>query len=450
MPSRFTVRLLAALALAVAIMATACNSDDASDDDPQVFPPNVPTAAPTEPAAAPTEPAAPTREPTASPTAPEAETLAAVLEAIRAEAGAPALAAAVFSSDGTIIDAAAVGVRRSGGSTPIAVDDRFQLGSETKAMTAALAGRLAEQGAPVSLDTPVAEAFPGLPSIDEGFAAVTLAHLLSHTAGIDDDFSDDTGGGEADDSELTFDALIALPVDEQRASLTQYVLELPPAIEPGTVSHYSNVGYVVAGSALEAATGTTWEELMRAELFEPLAMDSCGFGEPGADGSEAPWGHDATGTAIDPTLPTFDFGRLAIAGPAATVHCPMADWVKFLSELMRGLNGESDYLSQSTVERLFTPADAPYDGDHGAGYALGWIVYETPIGPLYAHDGSNGFWYASVGLSPGRGQGMVAVSNGAGPPSGPGMQAAQAAIGAMAQLYLPPFLEQAEAGVAEQ
>ena len=427
MTSRSTVRLRAALALSVAIMATACNSDDVSDDDPQVFPPNVPTTAPTEPAAASTEPAAPTREPTASPTAPEAETLAAALEAIRAEAGAPAVAAAIFSSDGTIIDQAAVGVRRSGESTRVTVDDRFQLGSETKAMTAALVGRLAEQGVPVSLDSTLAEALPALSSIDEGYAAVTLAQLLSHTGGITDAVTLEDEGGSA----------LALSVAGQRALIARLLLEVPPPIEPGTVSHYSNLGYIVAAAALEATTGTPWEELMRAELFEPLGMESCGFGAPRADGSEAPWGHDASGTAIDPTR-DFAAGRAPWINPAGGVYCTAADWATFLSELMRGLNGDSDYLSQSTVERLFSPAAAPYEGDPAAaGYALGWIVYESPFGPVYTHDGSNTLWYASVWMAPGLGQGLIAVSNGAGPPDGPGMQAAQAAIDALAELYLP-------------
>ena len=304
MTSRFTVRRLAALVLSVVtssafffwavIVLIVLSSDDASDDNPEAFLPEVPAASPTEPAPTATTPIAPTREPTVRPTSPAAETLSAALEAIRSQTGAPAVAAAIFSSDGTIIDAA-VGVRRTGDSTPITVDDRFQLGSETKAMTAALVGRLEEQGAPVDLDRTLAEAFPAVSSIDEAYAAVTLAQLLSHTGGI------------ADEVELVSDdSALSLTVVEQRALVARLLLELPPPIEPGSSSHYSNLGYVVAGAALEAATGTAWEELMRAELFEPLGLESCGFGEPGADGSEASWGHDASGTAIDPTQPNND------------------------------------------------------------------------------------------------------------------------------------------------
>ena len=112
-------------------------------------------------------------------------------------------------------------------------------------MTAALVGRLEEQGAPVDLDRTLAEAFPAVSSIDEAYAAVTLAQLLSHTGGI------------ADEVELVSDdSALSLTVVEQRALVARLLLELPPPIEPGSSSHYSNLGYVVAGAALEAATGT--------------------------------------------------------------------------------------------------------------------------------------------------------------------------------------------------
>ena len=407
---------LVALAAGVAI---ACGNGDVAQDEPALAdsaiadearvspgaqPPSVEPSNAETPSAEPPSAEPPRVEP------PSAETLSAALEAILAEAGAPAVAAAIFSVDGTIIDAAAIGVRRSGESTPVTVDDRFHLGSDVKAMTAALLGRLQEQGRGVSFDTTLSEAFPHGVAIHPDYAAVTLAQLLSHTGGIDDAVEFDPD-----------DSVLALPVEEQRAVIARLLLEMPPPIEPGTSSHYANLGYVVAGAALETATGMAWEELMRAELFEPLGMESCGFGAPGADGSEAPWGHDASGTPIDPTQPDTEIWRDPVIGPAGTVYCAMADWVKFLSELMRGLEGESDFLSRSTVERIFTPADVPYEGDPNGKYAFGWGVYESPFGAIYTHDGSNGLWYASVYLFPGLGTGRIAVSNGAGPrrPRGP-------------------------------
>ena len=63
-----------------------------------------------------------------------------VLKPIRAKYGLPALAAAVVK-DGSIIAIGAVGTRVLGTEIPVAVDDRFHIGSDTKAMTATLAAK---------------------------------------------------------------------------------------------------------------------------------------------------------------------------------------------------------------------------------------------------------------------------------------------------------------------
>jgi CubicO group peptidase (beta-lactamase class C family) len=57
----------------------------------------------------------------------------------------PAIAAAVVK-DGKIISAGAIGTRRAGANIPVTINDRFHLGSDTKAMTALLAAMLVEEG----------------------------------------------------------------------------------------------------------------------------------------------------------------------------------------------------------------------------------------------------------------------------------------------------------------
>ena len=48
----------------------------------------------------------------------------------------------------------------------------------------------------------------------------------------------------------------------------------------------------MAAAMAEQATGQSWEQLMRALLFEPLEMHTAGFGPPGdAQALDEPWGH---------------------------------------------------------------------------------------------------------------------------------------------------------------
>ena len=116
----------------------------------------------------------------------ETEPLDAVLEPVRAEHALPALAAAVVKA-GVIVAAGAVGERALGSGVPVTLDDRFHIGSDTKAMTATLAAMLVEEGRlrwESTVGETIGAAFPGMaPEL----AAVTLGELLSHSSGIPGD-----------------------------------------------------------------------------------------------------------------------------------------------------------------------------------------------------------------------------------------------------------------------
>ena len=81
------------------------------------------------------------------------EALAEVLE----KHDIPSVAAALIV-DGELRAAGAVGVRKRGDSTPVTVNDKYHVGSCTKAMTATLAGMLVERGL-LSWETPLKDVF---------------------------------------------------------------------------------------------------------------------------------------------------------------------------------------------------------------------------------------------------------------------------------------------------
>ena len=102
--------------------------------------------------------------------------VASALEAIRSKHKLPAIAAAV-ADDERIIASAAIGVRRLGESTSVELQDRFHIGSCTKAMTATMIATLVEAGE-MRWETTIAELFPELKAeIHEEYAGVTLEQL---------------------------------------------------------------------------------------------------------------------------------------------------------------------------------------------------------------------------------------------------------------------------------
>ena len=305
--------------------------------------------------------------------------LAAALQAVRQKYDVPAIAGAIVTSKG-LERCAAVGVRKVGTDTAVTTNDLWHLGSDTKAMTATLAGLLVEEGR-LKWDTTVAEIFPELaPAFHPELRKVTLLHLLSHRAGLPRDLNwGQFNGGD---------------VRELRVQALREAFAKKPAFAPGEHFQYSNLGYVIAGAMLEKVTRQLWVDAMGERVFKPLGMTSAGVGGFGTPGQrDQPWGHLRCGKPAQGNGPAMD--NPAVIGPAGRVHCTLQDWAKFIGDLLRGARGERALLKKSTSEFLQTP---PFGGD----YVLGWGLLQRDWGGgrVLNHCGCNTMFYANVWVAP--------------------------------------------------
>lgn len=304
-----------------------------------------------------------------------------LLRPILKASGAPGLTAGSADSEG-IRMLGSVGIRQVGQADEVTQDDLWHLGSDTKAMTATLVGTFVEDGV-LSYDTTVADLFPKI-SADAAWSDVTMADLLRHQAGV---------GAISSPTWTRW----AGPEDVQtlRADYVVEVLSAAPTAAQGAFV-YSNGGYVVAGAALEAITGESWEALMQAGLFEPLGMTECGFG---ATPPGHPSGHSADG------VPRPGGDNPAALGPAGTVHCTMRSWAKFAAANLAGPSGNAPILPAEIWQRIHgTTVDT---------YALGWFNVARPwaSGPVVTHVGSNTMWYATLWVAPSNDRAYFAVTN---------------------------------------
>jgi CubicO group peptidase (beta-lactamase class C family) len=319
-----------------------------------------------------------------------------MLEAIRIQHGFPALAAAVIV-DGRIAATNAVGFRTLGGTDPVTVNDKFHIGSVTKSMTATIAAMLVEQGT-ISWTTTIGESFAGLESLDPDYRDVTLEQLLSHR-----------GGAPGRPPRLLWIKAwnAAGSPAEQRLEFVKGLLARRPEAKPGTRYIYSNQGYAIAGVMLEKAAATPWEELMRTRLFEPLEMNSAGFGAPATlDTVDQPWGHrKALLTGIESVPPGPRADNPPAIGPAGTVHCSLPDLARYVVFHMAGEQGGSDLLKPASFTKLHTPV--------GDDYALGWVVLEREWagGRALMHNGSNTMFYVVVWMAPDRNCAVIVATN---------------------------------------
>lgn len=314
--------------------------------------------------------------------------LAEVLE----EHDVPSVAAAAVI-DGELYAAGAVGVRKRGDSTPVTVNDKYHIGSCTKAMTATLAGILVERGL-LSWETTLREVFPEM-DVHPGYQAVTLKQLLSHFAGLPA-FTD----SEVEDPELleTVFGVDGAPMNDRLEVVVPELLRREPRTPPGSTFEYSNMGYVAAGAIFEKLTQTPFEELLEAEVFTPLRLASAGFGAAGTAGQvDEPWGH-----VPEPVGPGPEADNPPVISPAGGVHMSVIDFARHAAF---HLTGTPKLVSRETLELLHTPVTDIY--------ALGWGAVERDWAPgkLLTHAGSNNRSLAVNVLVPALGFAVVTATN---------------------------------------
>ncbi|MGW4928491.1 serine hydrolase domain-containing protein [Agromyces sp. NPDC004153] len=160
---------------------------------------------------------------------------------------------------------------RSGGGS-----QRFHVASIGKTFTATLVMQLVEAGA-FTVETPVSalltrDELDGLfdtTGSTDAAGGATVAHLLTHTAGVADYFDGRvTTGRPVRDLVITEPERIWTPADLLAFSRTRQ----RPVGRPGERFAYSDTGFILLGRLLEQTTGRMFHELLHERILTPLAM----------------------------------------------------------------------------------------------------------------------------------------------------------------------------------
>jgi CubicO group peptidase (beta-lactamase class C family) len=262
---------------------------------------------------------------------------------------------------------AASGVLNRATRVRVSTDSVFQLGSITKLWTATMILQLVDEGL-LSLDTTVAQALPGvrLGAADLG-DEVTVAHLLTHTSGIDGDIFTDTGRG--DDCVERYVGLLGRACS---------------AFPPGGVYSYCNSGWVVLGRIIEVLDGRPWDESLRERLCGPLELAQTVTLPEEAILYRAAVGHRAGGARVQV------WGLPRSIGPAGLITAAAHDLLTFARfHLDGGLAPDGKrLLSEASVAAMQQPrAVIPDFSAPGAAIGLGWRVSRWDGREIVGHDG---------------------------------------------------------------
>jgi CubicO group peptidase (beta-lactamase class C family) len=252
------------------------------------------------------------------------------------------------------------------GKVPFTADTAFDIGSITKQFTATAILKLEMQGK-LSVSDPISKWFEGVPEDKKG---ITLHHLLTHSAGLEDVFGDDY-------EEMPRDRLV-------KAALESKLLWAP-----GTRYRYSNAGYSLLAAIVELASGKPYEVYLRENLWQPAGMARTGYRlqekgplAHGVDGDGEDWG-----TPLDKAwAPDGPWWNLRGNGGVLSTTGDLYKWPQ-------ALEGET-ILSKEAKAKMFTP-HVPEDEEGSSHYGYGWAIFKTTRNTrLIAHNCGNGIFHA--------------------------------------------------------
>jgi D-alanyl-D-alanine carboxypeptidase len=284
---------------------------------------------------------------------------------------------------------------------PMRVHDRMRIASAAKAFSGAVALSLVSEGT-LSLNDTIGERLPDLP---EAWSEVTLRQLLNHTSGIPD-FSQDPAFQEA----LLASLKKAPPPEE----LLSFVKDEDLLFDPGSEYHYSNSDNIVVALMAEAATGMSYEDLLRELVYRPLGLRKTTL--PRGPNLRKPFihGYDTS------QQPPEDVSEVLAAGWAwasgGIVSTP-AD----LNDFIRGYVGGKlfDERTRAKQRRVVEggSSEPPGPGKNSAGLAI--FRYETRCGTVWGHTGSTLGYTQFMAASPnGSRSATVSINSQLAPPVG--------------------------------
>jgi CubicO group peptidase (beta-lactamase class C family) len=328
------------------------------------------------------------------PAIPPSETEAALhlnLQQLMQRFEVPGLSVAVIDNF-RIVWAKGYGVKEVGSRVPVTVRTIFGAGSISKAVSAAGALTLVEQGR-ISLDENVNVKLRSWQVPDNEFTGeqkVTLRRILSHSAG------------------LTVHGFDGYAMGSPIPTLSQVLNGAPPAnskpvvvaFVPGTKYSYSGGGVTVEQMLIADVTGETFPQYMRESVLKRVGMLDSTYEQPlpASRLAAAAVGTDRSGKSIDGKWHVYP--ETAAAGLWTTA----TDLAKFAIDVALSKRGEVNrVLSPAMTREMLTPQI-----DHrGLGFAVG--DYDNP--EEFEHAGDVAGFNAVLIMFADSGKGVVIMTN---------------------------------------
>lgn len=240
---------------------------------------------------------------------------------------------------------------------------RFRVGSMYKMLTAVATLQLVEQGR-IALDAPVARYLPNYPNkvlADQ----VTIQHLLTHTGGTGDIFTDEYTKRRTEIRE--------------HADYLRLFGERKTVFVPGSQEQYSNYGYVLLGAILEEVSGKSYHRLIQESILQPAGMNDTGTEPETTVGQKIAVAYTNSETGLIDARETLPWRGTAAGGGYSTAH----DLIRFAEALLQGRLLSPTWLDKATQAQV--PSQI-----YGYGFQLGGAKHGRHFGHAGGAEGMNG------------------------------------------------------------
>lgn len=325
----------------------------------------------------------------------------------------PSLSVMVTEGD-RVVQALAAGVADIGAGLPAGLDTVYLWFSMTKIVTATAAMQLVER-ARLRLDDPVVHFVPEFPRPREGWPAIQVQHLLSHSSGL------------VNPVPIRW----VHPAEQPARDPHEFTLELHARhgrlrFPAGAKASYTNLGYIVLGEVIAAAAQQRYEDYVREHILTPLGMTRTDFSYRTDMRSDAATGYQPRFSPMTPlfrrVLPEgitganegrfLAFRRFCVDGAAyGGLIGSVRDAARFMSaHLDTAQAGAVQLLTRERAVQMQTIRATGRKRDIG----LGWFRQHSdrPSAERYVeHLGGGGGFFNMMRIYPERELGVVVMGN---------------------------------------
>ncbi len=256
----------------------------------------------------------------------------------------------LLAKDGKTIYQKAVGIANKDFNAPNKIDTKFNLGSMNKMFTAVAIAQLVERGK-LSFDDPLSKFLPDFPD-KESAEKIKIKQILTHTAGLGGYFSQKFQEASRDRFR-TVDDMMKLAKEEKLL------------FEPGSRWQYSNTGFLVLGAVIEKASGQSYYDYVRENIYKPAGMTNSDCYELDRVNTNLAVGYEKEFTENGIQFRNNIFMHVLRGGPQGGGYSTVEDLLKFDVALRSG-----KLLSKEYVKLLLSPKPELKSPDYGYGFQV--------------------------------------------------------------------------------